>query len=64
MLANEIIEGVGGHNWEKYFIGLFHVLEHVDHFKAIKYFCDKKQEIVWSLGKMQNFSLFFIEGFP
>ena len=28
--------GVGGHNWEKYFIGLFHVSEHVDHFKAIK----------------------------
>ena len=27
-----------GHNWEKYFIGLFHVSEHVDHFEAIHYF--------------------------
>ncbi len=25
-----------GHNWEKYFIALFHVSEHVDHFKAKK----------------------------
>jgi hypothetical protein len=24
-----------GHNWGKYFIGLFHVSEHLDHFKAI-----------------------------
>jgi hypothetical protein len=24
-----------GHNWEKYFIALFHVSEHLDHFKAI-----------------------------
>ena len=25
-------KGVGGHNWEKYFIGLFHVSEHLGHF--------------------------------
>ena len=24
--------GGGGHNWEKYFIGLFHVSEHLGHF--------------------------------
>ena len=24
--------GWGGHNWEKYFIGLFHVSEHLGHF--------------------------------
>ena len=30
--------GRGGHNWEKYFIGLFNVSEHVDHFKAIQKF--------------------------
>ena len=35
MLAEENREGVG-HNWEKYFIGLFHVSEHLGHFKAIK----------------------------
>ena len=58
------------HNWEKYFIGLLHVSEHVDHFKAIKYFCEKKQEIVWSggtpplFGKIPNYFLFFFEGFP
>ena len=46
MLADEIIEGVGGHNWEKYFIGLFHISEHVNLFKAIKYFHEKKREIV------------------
>ena len=28
----------GGHNWEKYFIGLFHVSEHVEHFKATFFF--------------------------
>ena len=50
------LRGRGGHNWEKYFIGLFHVSEHVDHFKAIKYFCEKKREIVWSGG-----SLCFVE---
>ena len=26
----------GGHNWEKYFIGLFHVSENVDCFKPVK----------------------------
>jgi hypothetical protein len=31
------LSGQSGHNWEIYFIGLFHVSEHVDHFKAIKY---------------------------
>ena len=35
-----------GHNWEKYFIGLFHVSEHLGHFKAIKKNW-KKSEIVW-----------------
>ena len=39
-----------GHNWEKYFIALFHVSEHVDHFKAIKKIHEKKQEIVWLWG--------------
>ena len=59
----------GVHNCEKYFIGLFHVSGHVDHFKAIKYFREKKREIVWSggpptlFGKIPNFSHFF-EGFP
>ena len=28
--------GMGSHNWEKYFIGLFHVSEHVDQIKAIQ----------------------------
>ena len=37
MLAKEDRErGGGGKNWEKYFIGLFHVSEHLGHFKAIK----------------------------
>ena len=35
MLAEENSEGGVGHNWEKYFIGLFHVSEHLGHFKAI-----------------------------
>ena len=48
----EVREGEGGHNWEKYFIGLFHVSEHVDHFKAIKYCREKKREIVWSFTKL------------
>ena len=50
----------------KYFIGLFHVSEHVDHFKAIKYFRAKKREIVWSggtppplFGKIPNYFPFF-----
>ena len=57
-----------GHNWEKYFIGLFHVSEHLGHFKAIQKKSGKK-EIVWlegispppSLVKDQTFSR---EGFP
>ena len=28
--------GGGGHNWGKYFIGLFNVSEHEDHFKTRK----------------------------
>ena len=57
----------GVHNWEKYFIALFHVSEHVDHFKAIKYFREKKREIVWSGGtppclvKYQTISRFFLK---
>ena len=31
------------YNWEKYFIALFHVSEHVDHFKAIKKFKRKNR---------------------
>ena len=57
MLVEDNIEGGGGHNWEKYFIGLFHVSEHVDHFKAIKYFREKKREIVWSGGSIVIFFL-------
>ena len=49
MLDEENIEE-GGHNWGEYFIGLFHVSGHVDHFKAIKYFREKKREIVWFGG--------------
>ena len=62
--------GEGGDNWGKYFIALFHVSEHVDHFKAIKYFLEKIREIVWSGGtppclvKYQLFPVFFVEGFP
>jgi hypothetical protein len=41
MLAEENREGVG-HNWGKYFIGLFHVSEHLGHFKAIKRKVGKK----------------------
>ena len=36
MLAEENSEGGVGHNWEKYFIGLFHVSEHLGHFKVIQ----------------------------
>jgi hypothetical protein len=39
----------GGHNWEKYVIGLFHVSEYLGHFKAIQK-CRKNMEIVWSGG--------------
>ena len=46
-----------GHNCEKYIICLFHVSEHVDHFKTIQIFHEKKQEIVW-------FPVIFFEGFP
>jgi hypothetical protein len=62
------VRGVGGHNLEKYFIGLFHVSEHLGHFKAIK----KKSENngnFWSgvpppppppsLVKDQTISVFF-----
>ena len=56
-----------GHNWEKYFIGLFHVSEHLGHSKAIKK-SRKKTEIVWSGGtspppslvKDQTISVFFL----
>ena len=34
--------GAGCPNWGKYFIGLFHVSEHADHFKAIQIFHEKK----------------------
>ena len=72
ILAQKMLTVRFGHNWEKYFIGLFHVSEHVDHFKAIKYFCEKKREIVWSGGtpptpclvKYQTITRFFCEGFP
>ena len=36
-----------GHNWGKYFIGLFHVSEHLGHFKTNKKIHEKKREIVW-----------------
>ena len=64
MLAEENREG-GGHNWEKYFIGLFHVSEHLGHSKAIKK-SRKKTEIFGrgvppppSLLKDQTISGFF-----
>ena len=41
MLAEENRKGVG-HNWGKYCIGLFHVSEHLGHFKAIQNFTRKK----------------------
>ena len=31
MLARDLERRVG-HNWEKYFVSLFHVSEHLDHF--------------------------------
>ena len=43
-----------GLNWEKYCVGLFNVSEHVDHFKAMKYFCEKKREIVRSGSTAPN----------
>ena len=36
MVAEENREGGVGHNWEKYFIVLFHVSEHLGHFKEIE----------------------------
>ena len=39
------MRGVGGHNWEKYFIGLFYISEHLGHFKAIQKSYKKKLEI-------------------
>ena len=50
------LRGRGGHNWEKYFIGLFHVSEHLGHFKAIKKKSEKKPN---SLVKDQTISGFF-----
>ena len=40
----------GGHNWQKYFICLFHVSEHVDHFKATFFFLFSFLEIDPSEG--------------
>jgi hypothetical protein len=36
--SNKISIGImrKNYNWEQYFIALFHVSEHVDHFKALK----------------------------
>ena len=34
--------GGWGHNWGKYFIGLFHVSEHLGHSKAIQKKSEKK----------------------
>jgi hypothetical protein len=42
-------------------IALFHVSEHVDHFKAIKKIREKLGN---SFGKKKNYFLFFFEGFP
>ena len=44
MLARDL-GGRVGHNWEKYFVSLFHVSEHLDHFKAKQYFCEKKRKL-------------------
>ena len=49
MLAEENREGGWvnplGHNWEKYFIGLCHVSEHLGHFKAIQKKVGKKRKL-------------------
>ena len=57
-----------GHNWEKYCIGLFHVSEHLGHFKAITNFKRKMENIlVWGyppppmFGKKQTISRFLCE---
>ena len=63
----------GGVIIEKKFIDFFHVLEHVDHFKAIKVFSlRKKPEMVWLGGtphpgvwqKTKLNPVFSCEGFP
>ena len=55
-----------GHNCEKYFIGLFHVSEHLDHFKAIQKKVGKKRKLFcgstyppW-FGKRPNYFRFFL----
>ena len=35
--------GGGALNWEQYFIGLFHVSEHIDRLKAMKYSREEKK---------------------
>jgi hypothetical protein len=46
-----------GHNWEKYFIGLFHVSEHLGHFKAITKKLGKKGN---KFVKRPNYFRFFL----
>ena len=67
MLAEENREGGVGHNWEKYFIGLFHVSEHLGHSKAIKKKSEKNGNCLVggylpppSLVKDQTISVFFL----
>ena len=65
MLAEKNREG-GGHNWEKYFIGLFHFSEHLGHSKETKKKSEKKGNCLVggylpppSLVKDQTISVFF-----
>ena len=64
LVADNRERGGGGHNWEKCFIGLLQVSEHLGHFKAKKHH-EKKREIVWFggtpplFGKKTNYFPFF-----
>ena len=47
--------------WKKYFIGSFHVSEHIDRFKAIINIKRKTRKLI---KQTKNIFWFFIEGFP
>ena len=61
----------GGHNWQKYFICLFHVSEHVDHFKARFFYIFFNWKMIprgthppTPIGKFQLDFLFCFEALP